>query len=57
MDRYISSVHDILLYCIYRYEKLEAEATAGEERFEEIMKKWSTAKNSTIPQVCNALQV
>ena len=39
-------------YTVCRYEKLEAEATAGEERFEEIVKKWSTAKNRTIPQVC-----
>ena len=41
------------MYGVYRYEKLEAEATAGEERFEEIMKKWdpSSSKSKTIPQV------
>ena len=36
-----------------RYEKLEAEALAGEERFEEIMKKWDAPKGSAIPQVCH----
>ena len=41
-------------YC--RYEKLEAEALAGEERFEEIVKKWDATTGKTIPQVkytCN----
>ncbi len=33
-----------------RYEKLEAEVTAGAERFDEIMRKWSTAKGKKIPQ-------
>lgn len=33
-----------------RYEKLEAEVTAGAERFDEIMKKWLTAKSKKIPQ-------
>ncbi len=33
-----------------RYEKLEAEVTAGAERFDEIMRKWLAAKNKAIPQ-------
>ena len=38
--------------CVFcRYEKLEAEATAGEERFEEIMGKWSAGSGLNIPQV------
>lgn len=37
-----------LLYC--RYDKLDAEATAAAERFEEISKKWLKTKNMKIPQ-------
>ena len=33
-----------------RYERLEAEVTAGAERFDEIMRKWSEGKNKKIPQ-------
>lgn len=35
---------------IHRYERLEAEVTAGAERFDEIMKKWSEGKTKNIPQ-------
>ena len=34
----------------HRYERLEAEVTAGAERFDEIMKKWSEGKAKNIPQ-------
>ena len=33
-----------------RYEKMDAEANASAERFEEIMKKWSQSDNKVIPQ-------
>ena len=33
-----------------RYEKLEAEAIAGEERFQEIVRKWSQAEGKKVPQ-------
>ena len=33
-----------------RYEKMDAEAHASGERFEEIMKKWSQADDKTVPQ-------
>lgn len=33
-----------------RYERLEAEVTAGSERFDEIMKKWSDGKDKRVPQ-------
>ncbi len=33
-----------------RYEKMDADANASGERFEEIMKKWSHADNKVIPQ-------
>ena len=39
----------------YRYERLEAEVTAGLERFEEIMKKWSKGKGKRIPQELQTL--
>ena len=35
---------------VTRYERLEAEVTAGAERFDEIMKKWSEGKDKNIPQ-------
>ena len=34
----------------FRNEKLEAEAKAGMERFEEITKRWDQASNREIPQ-------
>ena len=33
-----------------RYEKIDAEANASAERFEEIMKKWSQSDNKIVPQ-------
>ena len=38
-----------------RYEKLEAEVSAGAERFQEIMRKWSRAKGRRIPQALHEL--
>ena len=40
-------------YC--RYEKLEAEATAGSERFDEIMRKWSGGRGQHVPQAVRGL--
>ena len=34
----------------FRNEKLEAEAKAGMERFEEITKRWDQASNREVPQ-------
>ena len=38
-----------------RYEKIEAEANASSERFEEIMKKWSDMNNKKIPKAVQDL--
>ena len=45
-------VHDFpsLFFFLFRNEKLEAEAKAGMERFEEITKRWDQASNREIPQ-------
>jgi cellobiose-specific phosphotransferase system component IIA len=39
-----------------RKEKLEAEAKAGTEKFEEITKKWETALQKEIPQELHEVQ-
>ena len=46
-----------LTYVCYgcRYDTLEAEVTAGAERFEEISKKWLKTKNMKIPQDLQSL--
>lgn len=38
-----------------RYEKMDAEANASAERFEEIMKKWSQADSKRVPQDLQAV--
>ena len=52
---YLINNHTLMSDCVWwwccRYEKLEAEALAGEERFEEIVKKWDATTGKTIPQV------
>ncbi len=40
---------------MYRHERLEAEVTAGAERFQEIMGKWSDGKKVHIPQELQGL--
>ena len=45
-ERNLSGFHN----CFNRKEKLEAEAKAGSERFEEITKKWESALQKEIPQ-------
>ena len=44
----ISSYYFFILF--FRDEKLEAEAKAGMERFEEITKRWEQANGRDIPQ-------
>ncbi len=39
-----------VLCCCCRYDKLDAEATAAKERFEEISQKWLKTKSMKIPQ-------